>query len=54
MSATRLNEATIQDADDPSTLIHLAAQDSQAIRFTARWDVAYPFPEAFANIATSV
>jgi HK97 family phage major capsid protein len=47
-----LTEATIQDVDDLS-LIHLAATDSQALRFTMHWDVKVGLPRAFSKLTTA-
>lgn len=49
ISMKLLDQSTIQDVDD-STLIHLGAQDSLALRFTARWDVQIS-PNVQANLS---
>lgn len=51
LQARLLEEATIQDVND-SDLIHLAAQDAQALRFTALWDVKFGLTGAFGKITT--
>lgn len=52
LTAALLTEARIQDVDD-SSFIDLAAQDSQALRFTAMWDVQRGLATPFARARTA-
>lgn len=53
LQSTLLTEATIEEVDNSGATINLAAQDSQAIRFTARWDVVRGLTDPFAKLTTS-